>query len=238
MNTVLPLETPQLGHAKVSVSYLWKVFFHPVQASREIAMEKSIPSSLAIVAGYGTTLGLLFGISALAKDYPPPAAELQIWIKAWGEFAMLPFLKIPAENYRLFLAFAMLPIALAAWMLMAGSAKILSILFGGKATYEQWLNLTCFAFFPLLILSSLLDVLYSGLLGDFTVPALQMKYGPAIQIFFHYFPQVFYTILLALAGVYTAIAARQAEGFSWWKSAMIGAVAFAWTTIIWATLLR
>ncbi len=211
---------------------------HPGKTSREIAGAASIAPSLVVVTSFGVVHGLLFYISYLAKDYPPAPAVLEVWIRAWGEFSMLPFLKIPAESYRLFLAFAMLPIALGAWMLMAGSAKILSGLFGGKASYDQWLNLTCFSFFPFLILAALLDILYSGLLGSFIVPGLQMEYGPAANAFFLYFPQLFYPVLLALGGVYTAIAARRVEGFSLWKSGLIGMIAFAWTTMLWATLLR
>jgi hypothetical protein len=238
MNTTLSLQTRQPSETHLAISLLWKMVLRPVKTSREIAQATNIAPSLAVVAGYGLLMGMLFGISALARDYPPPTAELHAWIRAWGEFAMLPFLKIPTESYRLFLAFAMLPIALAAWILMSGSASFLSILFGGKATYTQWLNLTCFSFFPFLILASGFDLLYSSLLGDFIVPALQLQYGPAVQNFFLYFPMVMYPVLLTSGGIYTAISARQVEGFPVWKSAVTGIAAFAWTTLLWSALLR
>jgi hypothetical protein len=47
------------------------------------------------------------------------------------------FLKIPAENFRAFIAAIMVLLTLTIWMLMAGTAKLLSILFRGKVHYEQ-----------------------------------------------------------------------------------------------------
>ncbi len=238
MNTALPIESIRPKRASVPASYLWKTIFQPRSSIPVIASAASITTALVVITVYALVEGSLFFIGYLSKVYPPPPAELSVWIQAWGEFPMLPFLKIPAESYRLFAAIVMLPLALGAWMLMAGSARIVSILFNGKASYEQWLNLTCFCVYPFLILSFLFDVTYSGVFGGIITPALQMQYGPIVKAFFLYFPQVFYPALSALGGVYTAYAARQVEGFAWWKSGLIGLLVFAWPTLLWAVLLR
>jgi hypothetical protein len=164
-------------------------------------------------------------------------------VAAWGEFAMLPFLAIPAEIYRLFLAYASLPLSLAAWMLMGGSAFLLSRLFGGLVRYESYLNLTAFAFYPIWILSTLLDMAYNALLGDYIVPALSGEFGPLAYSFYQNFPILAYTLLFGLAGVLISIAAFSAERAAGkqipvWSAALIGWVSFAWPTLLVAVLVR
>ena len=110
---------------------------HPRRTGSVLAGEKGVTSAFALALGFGVVVGLMFFISYLSHDYPPDAETLSVWVKAWGEWAMLPFLKIPAESYKLFLALAMVPLALGVWMLMAGTGRLLSIAIGGKASYEQ-----------------------------------------------------------------------------------------------------
>ncbi len=221
-----------------TLSYLWKMITSPRQTSQELAQENSIRFSAALVIGYGVFGSLGFLISALNRDYPPPKETLDVWIKTWGEFTMLPFLKIPEVNYRAFLAAIMIPLALAIWMLMAGTAKLLSILFRGKARYEQYLNLLGFGFFPFLWFAGILDMVYSGYLKPYAVPALNLEYGELARAFFLWFPPLEYTILFGLGGVFNGIATWTVEQWAIWKSVVVGMLTFTWPMILMMSLMR
>jgi hypothetical protein len=210
----------------------------PRRTSRAVASQDTIYPSLAIVLGFSIALSILFYISYLAKAYPPPADELKVWIEAWGAWAMTPVVIIPMESYRLFLAIIMLPLVLATWILMAGSARFLSILMKGRGSYDQYLNLLAFSFFPFWILALLMDFIYSAVLGSYVTPALQMEYGAMVQTFFLYFPQLMYPLILGAGGVYNFIVTRQLEGFAVWKAAIIGMITAAWPILATAILFR
>ena len=218
--------------------YLWRMILSPRRTSQELAQESSIRFSATLVLGYGIFGSLGFLISALNRDYSPPKETLDVWIKTWGEFTMLPFLKIPLESYRAFLAAIMIPLALTIWMLMAGTAKLLSILFRGKASYEQYLNLVGYGFFPFLWIAGILDLVYSGYLKPYAIPALNLEYGELARAFFLLFPPLEYTILFGLGGVYNGIASWTAERWAVWKSVVVGVLTFAWPLILMSILSR
>jgi hypothetical protein len=187
--------------------------------------------------------GLAFYLSHLAHDYPPAPDVLKVWISTWGEFAMLPVMKIPPESYRLFLPYASLPLALAAWMLMGGSAFLVSRLTGGKVRYECYLSLCAFGFFPIWILSTLLDMVYNTLLGDHIVPALTGQYGALARDFYQNFPVFEYTLLFGLAGILIGAGSYGADRAAGsrsavWKAALTGWIAFTWPTLLVAVLVR
>jgi len=177
-------------------------------------------------------------ISHLQGDYPPPPADLKTWIDAWGSFTMLPFINVPAESYRLTQAIFMIPLMFVIWMLMAGSARLLSILFGRKTSFDQYLNLVVFGFFPWMILSSVLDGLMSGVFGGFVLSALRMEHGPLVKnLITNYYP-IMYSVLFGVGGVYIALAARRADGIKWWQAVLVGFATFIWPTLLGALLLR
>lgn len=161
-----------------------------------------------------------------------------MWIATWGEFAMLPFVKIPAENYRLAQAIFIIPLLLAIWLLMAGSARVLSVLWGGKVSFEQYLNVLGYSFFAFWIVGQVLDMSYSGILGRWMLPALRMEYGAGIQAFFANFPSVMWTVTLSLGGLYNGIVTYELERFSLWKVVVISLVTLAWPIVLISILLR
>ncbi|MCJ7531288.1 MAG: YIP1 family protein [Anaerolineales bacterium] len=217
---------------------LWKMLVTPRRTCQVVVQERNIRPAVAVVLGFSTLFALSMLRSYLNGDYPPEPATLKVWVDAWGEFAMVPVLKIPAEYYRLFLAIILIPLGLAIWMLMAGTGKLFSMLFMGKGSYEQYLNLFGFSFFVFWILSTLLDMLYSGFLGTYIIPALQNQYGPTVKDFFLYFPQVFYPVLLGLGGVYNGIAIHTLERFSMWKTSIAAFCTFIWPILLISTLIR
>lgn len=214
------------------------IVLHPRSLSREIMQEKNIYSSLSVVLGFAIILSVLFVISHVKANYPPKQDELDIWIETWGEFAMLPFVKIPADNYRLAQGIFMIPMMIAIWILMAGSARILSILFDGAVSFEQYLNLFGFSFFIFWIIGSILDTIYSGILGDYVLNALKMEYGSIAKTFVTYFPQVMWVGILSLGGIYNAIVVHEAEQFSFIKSALTGMATFLWPIVLISTMIR
>jgi hypothetical protein len=173
--------------------------------------QETLRGSLAIVLAFGLVLSALFARSHLAGEYPPPPAELEAWIEAWGEFAMLPVLKIPAARYRLAQALFALPLVLAVWLLMAGSARVLSDLWGGRARFVTYANLFGHTFYAPWILATFLDGLYSLAWGDHLLDALRGTYGPLVRGLTIQFPAVMWTALLGLGAAYNGIAAFEAE---------------------------
>jgi hypothetical protein len=159
-------------------------------------------------------------------------------IEAWGEFSMLPFLNIPAEVYRLFLAEIMIPLLLAIWILMAGSARLISILFGGKVTYKQYLILFSYSFFSFFLIASILDMIYSGLMFRVIMSALRGEYGPLVRQGFILYPAFFWVTALGLAGIYNGIVCQEGEGWAWWKSALVAVVTFVWPMVLISFTLR
>jgi hypothetical protein len=219
------------------------MLLHPRRAGEHFAGSSDLRHAAWLVVGFGIFYSVMFHISHLAHNYPPAPEVLQVWVKAWGEFAMLPFLNIPAENYRLFLALSSLPLALAAWMLSSSSIFLLSRLANSRLRYETCLNLSAFGFFPIWILSTLFDMGYNALLGEYIVPALMGQYGPLALAFFQNFPMLEYMLLFGLAGVLIGVAAWSAERSAGghpvvWAAALIGWAAFAWPALLVAVLVR
>lgn len=108
---------------------------HPGRTGKELASETSLKPVATLVITFGIFYGLMFLQSYLAHDYPPPSEVLAVQVEHWDEGVMLPFFNLPAESYRGFQAAIMLPFALALWMLMGGSARLLASLMGGKYSY-------------------------------------------------------------------------------------------------------
>lgn len=219
-------------------SYAWKMLGSPRRTCRELLEQPTIRPALALVLGFGVVFSLLTLVSYLQKDYPPDPATLKVWIDAWGEFAMLPVIKIPLESYRLFVAIIYIPLTLAIWMLMTGTAKLFSLLFKGKGLYEQYLKLFGFTFFIYWIIVAILDTTISALSLSYAVPALQNQYGPFARDFFLYFSQWMYIVCFGLGAVYNGIAIHTIERFSIWKVILVAWCTFVWPIILIATLLR
>lgn len=151
---------------------------------------------------------------------------------------MLPFFNIPAESYRGFQAAIMLPFALALWMLMGGSARLLASLLDGKQTYETYLKITGFTFFTIWVISSILDFLYSSVFWEYVSRGLQGEYGPVVDALLVSFMPLEYTLLYGLVAVNVAIATRTIEQFAWWKSAIVGIAAFVWPMALVSSVVR
>jgi hypothetical protein len=227
--------TAKLMHA---IRNLFAIVIHPRRTARLLAQAPTIHAALTVVLVFGAVVGIMFLVSYLAHDYPPPPAELRVWIDTWGEFAMLPFLAIPAEHYRLFLAFLMVPLALAVWILMAGSARVLSALFGGKVSFDHYLNVFAFSFFVFWILGTIIDTIFSGLLGSWALAALRMEQGPLARSFAAYFMPIVWPAVLILGGIYNGIAMHELERFPPWKVAVVALATCIWPIVLISALLR
>lgn len=210
----------------------------PRFTSQNDAKKTSLFAPLALVSGFGIALSIMFLIGYLTKAYPPSAEELKVWIEAWGAWAMTPVVNIPMESYRLFLAIITVPLVLTTWALMAGSARLLSYLMKGRASFVQYLRALAFSFFPFWILSALVDTIYSGVFGGYITPALQMEYGATARAFFLYFAQIMYPVILGAGMVFNFRAIRRLEGFSAWKAATIAIITGALPILATATLFR
>jgi len=71
------------------------MLLHPRRAGKHFAGSSDLRPAAWLVVGFGIFYSVMFYISHLAHDYPPAPEVLQVWVETWGEFAMLPFLKIP-----------------------------------------------------------------------------------------------------------------------------------------------
>jgi hypothetical protein len=163
---------------------------------------------------------------------------LEAWIEAWGEFAMLPLVKIPAERYRLAQAIAMVPFSLAVWILMAGSASVLSALFRGRMTFVQYANLFGHSFYAFWILATLADLLYSTLMGDYLLRALRFEYGALARGLVASTPTVLWTGAVGLGAIYNGIMAHESEGYSWPQAALVALATGFWPILLISLLIR
>lgn len=195
------------------------------------------PAALLVLGG-SLFMAAATLISYINHEYPPPPYVLKIWIDTWGEFLMLPFLKIPAESYRLFMAIIIVPLAFAIWMLMAGTAKLLSLLMGGRASYEQYLVITAICFFPFWILAGIIDSIFSGVIDGYVLQAVTGQLGPLATTFWSNFPKFFYSFLYGLGGVWIGISTAGVEQFQSWKSIPIAIFSFGWPMLLMSVLLR
>lgn len=214
------------------------MLLHPKQTGKELATDARLKPAAIFVIAFGLLQSLMFLVSYLKQDYPPPADVLAVWVEHWGEGVMLPFFNIPVESYRGFQAAIMLPFCLAIWMLMGGTGKLLSTLFGGKHNYETYLRVTGFTFFTIWLIAAFLDFLYSGVFAEIVLNGLRGEYGPLVDGLLQGFMPVEYVVLYGLAAINITFATRAIEGFSWWKAAIVGVAAFAWPMALVSTVVR
>jgi hypothetical protein len=214
------------------------VVIRPRRTCRRILPQETLASSLSIVLVFGAVVGLLFLRSHLVQDYPPPSDELETWIETWGEFAMLPVVKIPAERYRLAQAIVMVPFSLAVWLLMAGSASVLSALFRGRTTFVQYANLFGHSFYAFWILATLADLLYSSLMGEHVLRALRFEYGALARALAASYPTVMWTGAVGLGAIYNGIMAHESEGTSLLKAALVAITTGVWPIVLISVLIR
>lgn len=203
------------------------MLIHPARTGKALAREKSLQPVAILVIAFGLLQSLLFLISHLKKDYPPPPEVLEVWVEHWGEGVMLPFFNVPAESYRGFQAAILLPFCLALWLLMGGSARLIALLFGGRHSFETYLRITGFTFFTIWLIASFIDFMYSGIFQDVVLRGLRGEYGAAVDFLLQLFMPIEYTLLYGLAAVNIAVATRTIERFAWWRAALVGLAAFA-----------
>ncbi len=216
----------------------FRIVISPFRSAKALPATARVRPAALLVFGAGLFMAAGFLISYLSRVYPPSPDVLKIYIDAWGEYYMLPFLKIAPESYRLFLAIIMVPLAFAMWMLMAGTAKLLSLLMGGHASFEQYLVITAFSFFPFWILAAIIDMIFSGVIDQYVLQALTGQFSPFARIFWINFPMFFYTILYGLGGMWIGISAAGVERFQWWKAVPVALLSFGWAMLLISALLR
>ena len=214
------------------------IVISPFRSARALPTSVRVRQAALLVLGAGLFMAVGNFVSYLNHAYPPAPDVLKIYVNTWGEYLMLPFLKIPPESYRLFQAVIAIPFVYAIWMLMAGTAKLLSLLMGGRASYEQYLVITAFCFFPFWILAGIIDMIFSGMIDGYVLQALTGQLGPFATTFWSNFPNMFYTILYGLGGVWIGISTVGVESFKWWKAAPIALFSFAWPMLLMSALVR
>ena len=215
-----------------------KFLISPYRSAKAMPASVRVLPAALLVLGAGLLLAAGMFISYVNHAYPPPPDIQKIYLDAWGEFTMLPFLNIPPENYRLFLAVIAIPLLFAMWILMAGTAKMLSLLLRGHASYEQYLVITAYGFFPFWILVAIIDTIFSGVIDGYVLQALTGQFGPFATAFWTNFPIFFYTIGYGLGGVWIGIGAAGVESFKWWKATLIALFSFLWPMLLMSVLLR
>jgi hypothetical protein len=214
------------------------MLLHPRRTGKELATDTRLKPVTTFVIAFGLLLSLMFLVSHLKQDYPPPPEELAIWVEHWGEGVMLPFFNIPAESYRGFQAVIMLPFCLAIWVLMGGTGRLLSSLLSGKHSFETYLRVTGFTFFTCWLISAFLEYLYSSAFNAIVLRGLLGEFGPLVDALLKYYPPVLYTFLYGLAGVNITLATQAIEDFPWWKAAIVGIATLAWPMALVSSVVR
>ena len=237
--TLRPAAPPMReGHLRKAFAYLWGTLFHPRRMARLVLAEEGIRLALGVVVWFGILFGLALLWTQLTRTYPFPAEQVRVWNDAWNDFAIQPFVKVDPATYRLAQAIFILPLVLAIWVLMAGTARLLAILFHGKRTYDEYLNLFGFSFFAVWAATLIVDNLYNSILQYVIVPLLPIQPTSLERVLVVYLPSTLGTLGLMLAGVYNALVTHEAEQFSWPKAAAVGLATLFWPFILSTFLLR
>jgi hypothetical protein len=242
MGQVTLLDTPS-NDRTAWLMFPWQMLRHPVRAAQRAAAWETIWPGFAVVIAFSLYLTLGLVRSHFAGDYPPAAEELSVWIETWGEFSMLPlpFLNIPLEQYRLFMAIITLPMVAFSWLLMASIARLLARSFGVPTSFKQYLNLFAFSFMPFWFLSALGDGLFNAIFGPYLLSGLQGQLGPLVKAFFTNYPPILYTLTFGLGGVYNGLAASgaaQGKKLCWWQAGLTGWLTFIPPVVLVALLYR
>jgi hypothetical protein len=216
----------------------YRILISPFHSAQALPPSVRVRPAALLVLGSSLFMAVALFISYLVRAYPPAPDVLKIYVDTWGEYYMLPFLKIPPESYRLFLSIILVTFDFAMWMLMAGTAKLISLLVGGHASYEQYLVITAFSFFPFWILAGIIDSIFSGVIDGFVLQALTGQFGPFATAFWSNFPKFFYTTLYGLGGVWIGISTAGVESFKWWKVVPITLFTFGWPMLLMSVLMR
>ncbi len=216
----------------------YQILISPFRSARALPTSVRVRPAALLVLAAGLFMAVGMSVSHLTHAYPPAPDVLKIYVDTWGEYFMLPVLKIPLESYRLFLAVIFVPLAFAIWMLMAGTGKLLSLLMGGRASFEQYLVTTAFSFFPFWILAGIIDTIFSGVIDGYVLQALTGQLGPFATAFWSNFPQFFYTFLYGLGGVWIGISTAGVESFKWWKAVPVALFTFGWPMLLMSVLVR
>lgn len=219
----------------LALRYPLEMLAHPRRTTDRLVGEPIRPAML-FVLGYGVATAA--GFAASAADYPPPSDVLATWIDAYGEFTMLPFINIPPDGYRLVLAVVAVPLMAVVWVLMAGFARLLTAVLGGRATFDDYLSLTAFAFLPFWIIVAVIDTIHSGPLGGLVVDALRGEHGSIARAVAVNFMPVAYVVLFGLGGLWCAVTAARANAFGAAKSGVIGLACAVWPLGTGALLFR
>ena len=115
-----------------------------------------------------------------------------------GMFGIEPLVPIPKETYRLWENLFILPMYLAAWVLLAGSARLVGKAFLGKGSLKQNLNVLGFAYFVPLYFFVVFDFLLIGPAYSWNLAASRGLYGAELERFARTLP--FSTAGFHLAG--------------------------------------
>ncbi len=92
-----------------------------------------------------------------------------------------PFIPIPKEVYRLWEAFFILPLYLAAWVLTAGLARTAGKTLGGAGSLKDNLNVLGYSYFVPLLFFAVADFFLIGPAYSWKLAAISGLYGPMIQ---------------------------------------------------------
>ncbi len=75
--------------------YMGGMLAHPARTGKALAAEKSLKPAAVFVIAFGILQSLMFLISYLAHDYPPPPEVLAVWAEHWGKGVMPAVLQYP-----------------------------------------------------------------------------------------------------------------------------------------------
>jgi hypothetical protein len=109
---------------------------------------------------------------------------------------------------------------------------------GGHASYEQYLVITAFSFFPFWILAAIIDTIFSGVIDGYVLQAITGQLGSFATFFWSNFPKFFYTFLYGLGGLWIGISTAGVESFKWAKAVPITLFTFGWPMLLMTVLMR
>ncbi len=238
-----PATTPARGPSTTRqfLRYAVGIVRHPIATLDELATERSIRwavivASLGIAQVWGNMLLFAaFGFNWLGSE---PLLEDPTYVGWFG------YLRVPAGQWLPIFAAYLPASALYSLVVTPGAAHVLSKPWGGRATFEQMVNVLVFATVPGLAIgwaSEWLTGVPLNLLSGqayFYGAAMQGTYGPTMAALWTTYAIAVYAVPWAWGLVLGTIAIRRVERIPWVAAALAMVLAFSLSLLVTSTFVR
>ncbi len=223
------------------VGYAWDVIVRPPSAIDAISQETSVRWAVAIAAvGTLEVWGNMLLFGAFGYDWlgSKPLLADPTYVGGFG------YVEVGASDWLPIFAVLSPAIAVYGLVVVPGVAHLLARLWGGRASFEQMVNVLVLATVPSVVIATLSEWLTGvplNLLAGtpyFYSAAMRGEFGPTMAIVWTVYASAVYTVPWAWGIVLGVIGIRRVERIPWVGALICMLVAFAMNMLVATTFVR